>query len=54
MGGVLITPVEKDFEGLDEADVEDIYREVSLEEKRVGLVVEAMGLVPSGNELSGG
>ena len=31
MGGVLVTPVGKDFEGLDAASVEAIYREVSLE-----------------------
>jgi hypothetical protein len=31
MGGLLITPVEKDFERLDIASVEAIYREVSLE-----------------------
>jgi ribosomal protein S18 acetylase RimI-like enzyme len=31
MAGVLITPVEKDFERLDAASVEGIYREVSLE-----------------------
>jgi len=35
MGGVLITPVEKDFEQLDAAAVESIYKEVSLEEKTV-------------------
>jgi ribosomal protein S18 acetylase RimI-like enzyme len=43
MGGLLITPVEKDFERLDRADVENIYREVSLEEKSVGDVIAAMG-----------
>jgi len=31
MGGLLITPVEKDFERLDGAAVEGIYREISLE-----------------------
>jgi hypothetical protein len=31
MGGVLITPVEKDFEQLDAASIEAIYQEVSLE-----------------------
>jgi hypothetical protein len=30
MGGILITPVEKDFERLDSALVESIYEEVSL------------------------
>jgi hypothetical protein len=42
MGGLLITPVEKDFEGLGRADVETIYREVSLEEKTVGHVIAAL------------
>ncbi len=35
MGGVLITPAEKDFERLDAAAVDGIYREVSLEGKTV-------------------
>jgi len=43
MGGLLITPVEKDFERLDRAEVESIYREVSLEEKAVGDVIDTMG-----------
>ncbi len=43
MGGLLITPVEKDFERLDGAVVESIYREVSLEGKTVGHVIDAMG-----------
>jgi ribosomal protein S18 acetylase RimI-like enzyme len=43
MGGLLITPVEKDFERLDRADVENIYREVSLGGKTVEEVVAAMG-----------
>jgi ribosomal protein S18 acetylase RimI-like enzyme len=43
MGGLLITPVEKDFEGLDGAEVENIYREVSLGGKTVGHVIAAMG-----------
>ena len=44
MGGVLITPVGKDFERLDAAAVESIYREVSLEgrivEKTISTMVE--------------
>jgi len=44
MGGVLITPVVKDFERLDAAAVESIYREVSLEgrivEKAISTMVE--------------
>ncbi len=43
MGGLLITPVEKDFEGLGRADVENIYTEVSLEEKTAGEVIAALG-----------
>lgn len=43
MGGLLITPVEKDFERLDGADVENIYREVSLGGKTVEHVIAAMG-----------
>ena len=35
MGGVLITPAEKDFERLNAAAVDGIYREVSLEGKTV-------------------
>ena len=42
MGGVLITPVEKDFERLDAAAVEGIYREVSLEGKTVERAIDAM------------
>lgn len=43
MGGLLITPVEKDFERLDGTVVEDIYREVSLGGKTVGHVIADMG-----------
>jgi hypothetical protein len=43
MGGLLITPVEKDFERLDIAEVENIYREVSLGGKTVGHVIADMG-----------
>jgi hypothetical protein len=42
MGGVMITPVEKDFERLDAAAVEGIYREVSLEPE---ILKEAMNLL---------
>jgi ribosomal protein S18 acetylase RimI-like enzyme len=42
MGGVLITPVEKDFDRLDAAAVEGIYREVSLEGKIVERVFDAL------------
>lgn len=47
MGGVLITPVVKDFERLDAAAVESIYREVSLEG---GIVEKAInGIDEQGN-----
>ena len=42
MGGVLITPVEKDFERLDAATVEGIYEEVSLEREIVGKAIDAL------------
>jgi hypothetical protein len=42
MGGLVITPVEKDFERLDAAAVESIYREVSLEEETVEKAIHAM------------
>jgi ribosomal protein S18 acetylase RimI-like enzyme len=41
MGGVLITPVEKDFNRLDGDEVEGIYREVSLEGRIVERALEA-------------
>jgi hypothetical protein len=43
MGGLLITPVERDFERIDGALVESIYREVSLDKKLVETAVDAMG-----------
>jgi hypothetical protein len=42
MGGLLITPVKRDFEQLDATAVERIYREVSLEGEIVGKAIEAM------------
>ena len=42
LGGLLITPVQKDFERLDAATVESIYREVSLEGKIVERAIAAM------------
>lgn len=42
MGGLLITPVEKDFKRLNETTVESIYREVSLEADRVKSALRAM------------
>jgi hypothetical protein len=42
MGGVLITPVKKDFEWLDGAAVESIYEEVSLEGETVERAIDAM------------
>ena len=43
MGGLLITPLEKDFDQLDGASVESIYREVSLGGKTVERAIDAMG-----------
>ncbi|HUL20314.1 MAG TPA: GNAT family N-acetyltransferase [Thermodesulfobacteriota bacterium] len=43
MGGLLITPVEKDFERLDGVQVESIYREVSLDRKTVEQVIAVLG-----------
>jgi ribosomal protein S18 acetylase RimI-like enzyme len=43
MGGLLITPVEKDFDRLDGASVEGIYGEVSLEGEAVEKAIDAMG-----------
>jgi ribosomal protein S18 acetylase RimI-like enzyme len=42
MGGLLITPVEKDFERLDATVVESIYKEVSLEGEIVERAMDAM------------
>jgi len=42
MGGLLVTPIERDFERLDAAMVEGIYGEVSLEERTVEKAVEAL------------
>lgn len=43
MGGVLITPVEKDFERLDPATIEGIYTEVTMDGGIVGRAIDAMG-----------
>ncbi|MGZ3567941.1 MAG: DUF4922 domain-containing protein, partial [Thermodesulfobacteriota bacterium] len=40
MGGVLITPVVKDFERLNATAVENIYREVTLESKLVEKAID--------------
>jgi hypothetical protein len=42
MGGLLITPVEKDFERMDAATVEGIYSEVSLESEIVEKAIDAL------------
>jgi ribosomal protein S18 acetylase RimI-like enzyme len=42
MGGLLITPVKRDFERLDATAVEGIYREVSLDRKTVERAIDAM------------
>ncbi len=43
MGGLLITPVKKDFEGLDATTVEGIYKEVSLEREIVEKAILEIG-----------
>jgi hypothetical protein len=40
MGGLIITPMEKDFERLEEAVVKGIYNEVSLERKIVKKAID--------------
>jgi hypothetical protein len=42
MGGILVTPLSKDFETLDASTVEGIYREVSLDERSLRLALDAM------------
>jgi hypothetical protein len=42
MGGLLITPVKRDFERLDASAVEGIFREVSLEGMIVERAIQAM------------
>ena len=42
MGGILITPVEKDFERLDRGEVKSIYREVSLDKKTIDHVIATL------------
>lgn len=42
MGGLIITPVEKDFQRLKETSIKSIYKEVSLEGKAVRKTLEAM------------
>jgi ribosomal protein S18 acetylase RimI-like enzyme len=42
MGGLLITPIEKDFDRLDAAAVEGIYGEVSLDGETVETAIKAM------------
>ena len=43
MGGLVITPLKKDFEQLDAPAVASIYQEVSLEENTVEKSIDAMG-----------
>ena len=45
MGGVLITPLEKDFERLNAAAVEGIYGEVSLDARILKEAIECLGCV---------
>ena len=46
MGGVLITPMEKDFERLEAGEVEGIYQEVSLESEIVKKAMETLFGLP--------
>ena len=43
MGGIMVTPLEKDFERLDSAWVEQIFEEVSLNAATVERAIDAMG-----------
>jgi hypothetical protein len=43
MGGVLVTPVEKNFGRLNAAAVERIYREVSLEARILKEAIKGLG-----------
>ncbi len=43
MGGIMVTPIEKDFERLDSAWVEQIFEEVSLNAATVERAIDAMG-----------
>jgi hypothetical protein len=43
MGGIMVTPLEKDFERLDSACVEQIFNEVSLPAATVEQAIDAMG-----------
>jgi hypothetical protein len=45
MGGLLITPVERDFYRLDAAAVESIYKEVSLEGTIVERAIKTLGIM---------
>ncbi len=47
MGGILVTPVERDFERLDAAAVEGIYKEVSLEGEVVEKAIRSLGKAQS-------
>jgi len=42
MGGVIVTPMKKDFEGLDASNVEGIYREVSLKANIMDSILAVM------------
>ena len=42
MGGVMVTPRQRDFERLDPSHIEEIYKEVSLDGKTVKAVLDAM------------
>ncbi len=43
MGGIMVTPLEKDFERLDAARIEQLFDEVSLPAETVDAAIDAMG-----------
>ena len=42
MGGLIITPLEKDFQRLDAGMIESIFSEVSLDEKKMNKIVAGL------------
>jgi hypothetical protein len=42
MGGVVVTPIEKDFNIVDQELIQDIYREVSVDDETIEKVLEVV------------
>jgi hypothetical protein len=42
MGGVVVTPIEKDFNIVDHELIQDIYREVSVDDETIEKVLEVV------------